>query len=68
MPENLFNWIVDTLARSEVLDLDFIVSDLFDIPISDAERTESAFYDAMATEAAERVDRNGNIPIGKQVF
>jgi hypothetical protein len=68
MLENTFSWKVDHLARTDILDLDFVMSDLVDIPITDAEQMESAMYDALATLVAERAADKSNTPNGKQVF
>lgn len=67
MTEHIINWIVDTLARTDILDLDFIHTDLIDIPLSDEERSETAFYDAFASHAAAEDHNDRSIPIGKLV-
>jgi hypothetical protein len=70
MTEMLLNWVADTLARSDIIDLYFIVSDLIDIPISEAEACETAYFDAMATHTIES-DQNiksKRIPLGKLVL
>ena len=64
MFENIVNWIVEIRACDETLDLDFVETDLVNIPITEAERTESSLCDAMATQAMD----NANTPIGKQVI
>ena len=47
---SVIEWIIDTFARTEIIDLNFVVSDLKDIPISEAERIESSFYDSMCND------------------
>jgi len=64
MLENVLNWILDIRASDETLDLDFVETDLVDIPITNAEQIESTLFDAMVSQATD----NANTPIGKQVF
>ena len=70
MTEMLLNWVADTLARSDMIDLYFIVSDLVDIPISEAEACETAHYDAFATYTVDDVQTRNHrkIPLGKLVL
>jgi len=75
---SFINWVIDTLASEDVLDLYFILSDLVDIPISQAESVEIAYHDAMATARAQGIctkgghayDAQGNDlgPVGKLVI
>ena len=62
------DWVIDTLASEDVIDLYFIVSDLVDIPLSEAELTETAFYNSMCTAAVEAYQGDGSIPLGKLVL
>ena len=69
MTEAILNWFADTMARMDIIDLYFIVSDLVDIPISEAERAETAYYDSMSTQMAQSAsEENSGIPLGKLVF
>ena len=70
MAEMLLNWVADTFARSDIIDLYFIVSDLVDIPLSEAELCETAYFDALAMHTLDGVnaDRSGGIPLGKLVL
>ena len=68
MTEAILNWFADTLARTDIIDLYFIVSDLIDIPISEAERAETAFYDSMAMQTSEGTSTYNGIPLGKLVL
>lgn len=69
MTETLLNWIADTFARSDIVDLYFVVSDLFDIEISEAEICETAYFDAMASSQAQEYQTQGrNVPNGKTVY
>ena len=70
MTELILNWVADAFARSDIIDLYFIVSDLVDIPLSDDALFETAYFDTMsmnATEGSEAHPR-ANIPIGKLVL
>ena len=69
MVEHVVNWFVDTLARTETLDLYFVITDLIDFPQTPAQQFEGAFYDAMATQTERQVDvRKSSVPLGKRVF
>ncbi|MFC1996748.1 hypothetical protein ACFLXI_03960 [Chloroflexota bacterium] len=62
------NWVYDTLASEDVIDLYFILSDLVDINLSDVEICESAYCDSLASAADREHQKDSQIPIGKQVF
>jgi len=70
MTEMLLNWVADTLARTDVIDLYFIVSDLVDIPISEEEACETAYFDACATHTVENAQNENltKVPLGKLVL
>jgi hypothetical protein len=69
MSEHFFNWLVDTMARTETLDLFFVASDLIDIPETFEQRNESAFFDSMAVQTAkEEKGKKRRVPIGKLVI
>ena len=68
MAESIFNWLVDTMARTDVIDLYFVVSDLIDIPQSEEQLAENAYYDAMAVAAAQDNQQYHNKPLDKCVF
>ncbi len=70
MAEMLLNWVADTFAHTDIIDLYFIVSDLIEIPITEAELGEVALYDAMAMGMANHneMNRPGYGPIGKMVL
>lgn len=68
MLENIFSLKVDNRAHTDILDLDFIETDLIEILITATEQTECAMFDAMATLVAEGTSGKFNTPIGKQVF
>jgi len=62
------NWVIDSLASEDVIDLYFILSDLVDIDLTDAEIAESACFDALANATARDGKFDRNIPLGKQVY
>ena len=68
---SLLNWVVDILASRDVIDLDFICTDLKDVNITEHERAETAHYNS---KCQHQVDQHGaqhyqdNTPIGKQVW
>ena len=70
MAEMLFNWFADRFSSSDIIDLYFILSDLVDIPLSEAERCETAYYDSLAMQTANGTTAKKylNIPLGKQVL
>lgn len=47
------NRVIDSLASEDVIDLYFILSDLVDINLTEAEITENACNDAMASARAQ---------------
>ena len=63
------NWVADIFARSDIIDLYFVVSDLVDVHLSDAEISENAFLDAFATQSVSvSKNQNNSIPLGKKVY
>ncbi len=68
MSERVLNWIVDTMARTEILDLYFVITDLIDIPQTRAELAERAYYDSMASYTVNEIQATQGVPIGKLVI
>ena len=66
MLETIFEWVLDLLPGTVILDLCFIVTDLVDIPLSEAERLEIAAYDALACTICQETLPHENIPLGKR--
>ena len=62
------NWLIDSFAPEDVIDLFFVMSDLVDINLTEAEICESACFDSLASAAVREYDGDKTIPIGKQVF
>ncbi|HBX69520.1 MAG TPA: hypothetical protein DEH25_09105 [Chloroflexi bacterium] len=62
------NWVIDSLASEDVIDLYFILSDLVDIELSEAEIYETAFFDSLATETVKEYQGGHRIPTGKLVL
>lgn len=65
---SFINWVIDALASEDVIDLYFILSDLVDVPISDDEAYETAYFDAKARHTAHNHKGDDNIPMGKRVY
>jgi len=62
------NWFIDHLSSEDVIDLSFVLSDMVDIDLTEEERVETAYFDALATKAnSESAGRDRGIPIGKRV-
>lgn len=56
-------------VAGDILDLDFTISDLNDIELSESEITESAYFDSLASETVrENKEKKIKIPIGKLVL
>ena len=68
MTELFLDWLVDTMARTEVIDLYFVVSDLVDIPRSELELVEAGSYDTLARNIADEYLGDRPRPLGKTVF
>ena len=62
------NWVIDSLASEDVIDLYFILSDLVDIELTEAEIAENACFDALANATAREGNHDRYIPLGKQVY
>ena len=63
------NWMIDQLSSKDVIDLYFVMSELVDIPISEAERVQTACYDSLASDTANKhKDDDSNIPLAKRVY
>ena len=73
------NWMIDSLANEDVIDLYFIMSDLVDIELTEAEICETACFDSLASattreynslasSTVQQHSRESRIPIGKQVL
>lgn len=70
MGEMFFTWVADRFTSSDIIDLYFVLSDLVDIPLTEAERYETAYFDSLATHTVEGINagKYGNIPLGKLVL
>ena len=70
MAEMLFNWVTEHFDSSNIIDLYFVVSDLIEIPLTETERYQTAYFDAYATHTSDGgISSNEvNIPLGKQVW
>lgn len=70
MAEMMIDWVADKFSTSDFIDLYFVISDLIDIPMTDAELCETAFFDSFAANSAEKflANKQGIIPTGKLVI
>ncbi|MHC4749241.1 MAG: hypothetical protein ACYTFW_05140 [Planctomycetota bacterium] len=62
------NWMFDKLASEDVLDLYFVLSDMIEINLTEAEKCEQAYFDSMATQTTRINQGENKVPIGKQVL
>ena len=62
------NWMIDSFASEDVIDLYFILSDLVDINLTETEICESACFDSLASAAVCELTGDSKIPLGKQVL
>jgi hypothetical protein len=65
---SIIDWVIDTLASEDVIDLYFIVSDLVDINLTETEIYETAHYDAFASATVREHENDGRTPLGKLVY
>jgi len=66
---SFINWVIDRLPEEDVIDLYFVVSDLKEIFLTDAEKCESNCFDSLATGIAnERSGEKSDVQIGKKVY
>ena len=68
MTELFLDWLVDTMARTEVIDLYFAVSDLVDIPQTELQLAEAGGYDALARNISAEYQGDRQRPLGKTVL
>ena len=70
MAEKMIGWITDKLSSSDLIDLYFVLSDLVDVNLTDAELCETASLDSLAVNHAEVYlgNKQCDIPIGKLVI
>jgi len=65
------NWMIDSLASEDVIDLYFILSDLIDVRYTDSEMLEDAALSSLSSAQLDATveDREKcEIPLGKQVW
>lgn len=61
---SVISWVIE--AASDVIEGLFVQSDLVDINLTDAEKTETAFFDSMANNIKQ--DDDDPRPMGKRVY
>jgi hypothetical protein len=64
---SFINWFIDSMASEDVIDLQFILTDMVDIYITDEERCETAYYDSFASISTREPSYDRGIPVGKRV-
>ena len=62
------DWVMDSFASDEIIDLHFILSDLVDTHLTETEICERAYCDALATATVDAYQGEQDIPIGKLVL
>ena len=62
------DWVFDSYASDEVVDLYFILTDLVDLNLTEAEHCESAEYDSLSSATVRDHTEEQYIPIGKLVL
>ena len=67
LSERALGWVADRIDTGDFLDLYFVLSDLVDINLTDAELCETACFDSLASEIASEYKPDGKTPIGKLV-
>ena len=70
MAKKALGWIADKLSSSDFIDLYFVLSELVDIHLTDAELCETASLDSLAVNFAESYlgKEQSSIPNGKLVI
>ena len=63
-----FDWLVDRFDGETVINAYFILSDLVDINLTEAEICESACFDSLANATVSEHKGDSKIPLGKQVY
>ena len=70
MADKMIGWIADKLSSSDFIDLYFILSELVDINLTDAELCETASLDSLSANYVEvhLGNKQCDIPTGKLVI
>jgi len=66
----MIDWFAERFSNLDFIDSYFVLSDLKDVPLTEAELCETALFDSFATNSAEQhlTSTKGIIPIGKLVI
>jgi hypothetical protein len=59
-------WVIDSLINEDVIDTQFILSDLYDLEISEQERVDREILGAFGDGLLDRPDDSR--PMGKRVY
>ena len=65
---SFISWMIDSLAGEDVIDLYFILSDLVEVNLTEAEIFESACFDSLTSTTVYEHKEENKIPLGKQVL
>jgi hypothetical protein len=65
---SVVNWLFNTFASDDVIDLNFVMSDLVDVFLTDSEIYESACFDSLANTVIYEHKGDKKIPLGKLVL
>jgi hypothetical protein len=70
MAEKMISWIADRLSSSDFIDLYFVLSELVDINLTDAEICETSSLDSLAVNYTDGYlgNKQSTIPTGKLVL
>jgi hypothetical protein len=67
MNEDFIPRPMDYSSRHEILDLQFIITDLVEIPITEAEHSSASYFDAMSLANCQEGVYDTSVPLGKLV-
>ena len=63
---SILDWLLD--AANDIIDRQFVLSDLKDMPLTEAEKAELREFDSLASHTAGSQNGDSNIPPGKLVL
>ena len=66
---SLITWVIESIAGcKQVIDAEFILTDLVEVKISEREKFEMGLYDAMAGDTTNKAKEADHQPKGKRVY
>ena len=57
---SLVRWLIDALAFEDVIDAYFVLTDMVELNITDAEQHESVCYEALAKDIVNKAKKDTN--------